>query len=338
MDGMERLQFAALILPSEFAREAKRPEGMSHLSPIAGKSLHEWVIDAALGASVRRVAVVSPTPADALSDDLASRPDDMLISVVSPAANVLATVEAAIEGLGTDFIFRDTSHVLLLSESCPQIRSTDLRRIIDHHVESCASVTTCAGEVEHDHTEPVITRDRHGRVASITDVAVGGGAIACFRAEVLVPALRRSARGSTFQGIAADVASVLGDAGHRVETLDYPGPLEIVRSGASRTTVEATLRQRVIKDWIERGVVMADPAQVTIDATVHLGKGVEVLPGTVIEGRTIVADGARIGPNSHLVDAVIGSSAEVPHSVVRGVEVPPRSVLTPFSVLGPSAD
>ena len=255
-----------------------------------------------------------------------------------PAATAVATIESAIEGLGADFIFRDTSHVLLLSESCPQITSTDLRRIIDHHVTSGASATTCVGEVEHDNTEPVITRDEHGRVASITDVPIGGGSIACFRADVLLAALRRSSRGSGYQAIAADAAAALSNAGHRVETLDYPGRLEIVQSGASRTAVEATLRQRVLMNWIERGVVMADPGQVAIDATVHLGKGVEVLPGTVIEGRTVIADGARIGPNSHLIDAVIGSSADVPHCVVRSVEVPPRAALKPFSVLEPADD
>ena len=81
---------------------------------------------------------------------------------------------------------------------------------------------------------------------------------------------------------------------------------------------------------------MIDPRQVTIDATVTLGQGVEVLPGTVLEGATVVADGAVIGPNSHLVDATIGAGAEVPSAVVIGAEVAPHQRISPFSVLGAS--
>jgi len=335
---MERLQFAALILPSEPMLEAKLLGGAHNLSPIAGKSIHQWVVDAALGASIRRLSVVSSNLTEHARAEFEQRLDDALIKVVAPVSNIAETVAAAIDELGADFTLREATHVLLLPAQCPQITSADLRRVIDHHLASRAAGTICTGEADPSQTEPVIARDEDGRVASIADVPIGGGAIFCFRADVLVPALRRSSGSFDFQGIGADVARVLQDAGHHVETLDYPGRFEMVRSGASRAEVEATLRQRVIHDWIERGVIMADPNQVTIDATAHLGKGVEILPGTVIEGRTIVADGARIGPNTHLVDATIGSSADVGHAVVRNVEVPPRTRLAPFTVLGPTAD
>jgi bifunctional N-acetylglucosamine-1-phosphate-uridyltransferase/glucosamine-1-phosphate-acetyltransferase GlmU-like protein len=47
-----------------------------------------------------------------------------------------------------------------------------------------------------------------------------------------------------------------------------------------------------------------------------------------------VADGAIIGPNTHLIDASIGTAAIVPHSVVYEAEVAAREQVQPFSVLG----
>ena len=80
---------------------------------------------------------------------------------------------------------------------------------------------------------------------------------------------------------------------------------------------------------------MPDRRQVSIGSSVTLGRGVQLLPGSVLEGNTVVADGARIGPNTHLIDATVGSLAQVPHSVVDRNEVPARDELAPFTVMGP---
>ena len=333
MVGMERTQFAALILPDRLAAETKLSDDASHMSPIAGKTPHQWVVDAALGASIRRVAVVSPGLSEATRDAFDRRRDDPVIHVVPPALGIADTVSLAFDHIGPEFTLRDASHLVLMTAACPQVTSADVRKVLDYHLATQAAATLCTGEIDPGFTEPVVSHDEFGRVSSIADVPRGGGAIYCFRADVVVPALRRGNGGPGFQDIGGEVAAVLHEAGHRVETMDYPGRLEMVRSGASRVGVEALLRRRVIAEWTDRGVIMPDPNQVTIDATVHLGKGVTVLPGSVIEGRTVIADGARIGPNTHLIDATIGSEAQIPHCVVRGVEVPPRRTLAPFTVL-----
>lgn len=331
------MQFAALILPTEPWQEAKAATELSLLSPIAGKAFHQWLVDAALGASVRRVAVVSSGLAPETRAAFDGRSDDPVLHIVRPKAASVDTIASAIDQIGTDFTLRDGAHLVLLPSSCPQITSADIRRVVDHHVATKAAATICSGEADTGLAEPVISRDVDGRVSSIIDVPRGGGQILCFRADVLVPAMRRSRGGSDFDSIGVEAANVLRDGGHRVETIEYQGRLEAVRSGPSRVEVEAMLRRRIVMGWIERGVMMSDPAQVSIDASVHLGKGVTILPGSVLEGRTVVADGARIGPNTHLINATVGSAAQVPHSVVEGVEVPPRSSLQPFTVLRPTA-
>ena len=333
MVDMERTQFAALVLPGQPLADAKLAGTSLNALPIAGKTSHEWVVDAAIGASIRRIAVVSPGLSTATKEAFDRRLDDPLIHAVAPAVDLADTVALALDRIASEFTLRDSTHVVLLSDACPQVTSADLRKLLDYHLATQAAATLCTSDIDPRFTEPVVSHDEHGRVSAIADVPRGGGGFYCFRADVLVPALRRAGSGFGFQDIGGAVAGVLHQAGHRVETMDYPGTLEMVRSGASRVGVEAVLRQRVIARWVDRGVIMPDPNQVTIDATSHLGKGVTVMPGSVIEGRSVVADGAHIGPNSHLIDATVGSEARVPHSVIRGTEVPPRATLTPFTVL-----
>ena len=69
---------------------------------------------------------------------------------------------------------------------------------------------------------------------------------------------------------------------------------------------EAVLRGRINRRWMLDGVTMVDPSRTYIDATVVLEPDVRLLPGTILEGRTSIAAGAVIGPDSHLVDVVVG--------------------------------
>jgi bifunctional UDP-N-acetylglucosamine pyrophosphorylase/glucosamine-1-phosphate N-acetyltransferase len=51
---------------------------------------------------------------------------------------------------------------------------------------------------------------------------------------------------------------------------------------------------------------------------------------TVLQGDTIIGAGAVIGPNTHLVDAVIEAGAQVRSSVVSGVVVAAGTIVGPF--------
>ena len=66
-----------------------------------------------------------------------------------------------------------------------------------------------------------------------------------------------------------------------------------------------------------RGRHHGRPRQTYIDATVRLGRDVTLFPGTILQGATVVGDGCEIGPDTRLVDCVVGDGAVVEHTVVR---------------------
>lgn len=337
---MERAQIAALVVSSSPAVNVKLSLGPEvPLAPIAGKSVLGWVVDAVLGASVRRIAVLADEPTAATRNELELRADQAMIELVSPSRDIADSVLFALERLGSDFTLRDSAHVLILPAEAPQIDKSELRTLIASHVDNRAAATllTAAGPLDIDDSEPIVTRDSAGRVTSITDAAAGPAGVLCVNASLLIPALRRVDSPSWRRRVPfSDILRVLEELGHRVNVIERHEVLQTISSAATRTPIEMELHDRVIAGWLDRGTSMPDPRQVTIDATATLGQGVRVLPGTVIEGATVIGDGAIIGPNSHLIDALIGAGAEVPHAVVKNAEVAAREQLAPFSVVGPA--
>jgi bifunctional UDP-N-acetylglucosamine pyrophosphorylase/glucosamine-1-phosphate N-acetyltransferase len=82
---------------------------------------------------------------------------------------------------------------------------------------------------------------------------------------------------------------------------------------------------------------MLDPDRTYIDATVRLGTDVTLFPGTLLQGHTVVGAGAQVGPDTRLVDCVVGEGAVVEHTVARDAEVGAGAVVGPFASLSPGA-
>lgn len=341
MSFMERAQVAALVVSSHPAANIKLPTGPEvPLAPIAGKSVLGWVIDAVLGASVRRIAVLTNEPTSQTRSELAHRTDRAMIEFVAPSRDIAESVFFALERLGSAFTLSETAHLLILPAEAPQIQTTELRALVEAHLASNATATLMAAAetLEIDDHEPIVTRDGSGRVVSIADASAGPTGILCINASVLLPSLRRVGSTSWRRPVPfAEILQVLDGLGHQTRVIERAEALQTISTVATRTPIEIELHDRVIAGWLDRGTAMPDPRQVTIDATATLGQGVRVLPGTVIEGVTVIGDGAVVGPNTHLIDALIGTGAKVPHSVVMNAEVQAREQVPPFSVLGSAA-
>ena len=80
---------------------------------------------------------------------------------------------------------------------------------------------------------------------------------------------------------------------------------------------------------------MVDPGRTYVDAAVHLAPDVTLLPGTMLQGRTVVGRGARLGPNVRLVDCAVGEGAVGRETVGHDAEIGPRSMVGPFAVAAP---
>ena len=101
--------------------------------------------------------------------------------------------------------------------------------------------------------------------------------------------------------------------------------------------VEPVLRERIVKRHIRNGVHIVDPAAVYIDPRVEIGGGVTILPGTILEGHTVIGDGCTVGPQTRIRDCTIGQDTEINASQLYESTVGNQVKIGPFSHIRPNS-
>jgi bifunctional UDP-N-acetylglucosamine pyrophosphorylase/glucosamine-1-phosphate N-acetyltransferase len=81
------------------------------------------------------------------------------------------------------------------------------------------------------------------------------------------------------------------------------------------------------------GVSMVDPANTYIDIDVNLGRESLLLPGTYLQGKTVVGDGCTIGPDVKIVNSTVGAGCQVSFSVIEDSQLPDGTRVGPFTHL-----
>jgi len=77
---------------------------------------------------------------------------------------------------------------------------------------------------------------------------------------------------------------------------------------------------------------------VYVDTTVVVGSDVTLFPGVILQGSTVIGEGSEIGPNSRLVDTVVGAECVVQTTTSRNATIGDRCVVGPYASLAPGAD
>jgi len=100
------------------------------------------------------------------------------------------------------------------------------------------------------------------------------------------------------------------------------------------------MNRRIVENWMLEGVTIIDPDTAWIDVEVQLEPDVTIEPGVQLRGKTTVARGATVGPDSTLTDMTIGEGASVVRShgsetvIGPGANVGPFTFMRPGTVLG----
>jgi bifunctional UDP-N-acetylglucosamine pyrophosphorylase / glucosamine-1-phosphate N-acetyltransferase len=127
---------------------------------------------------------------------------------------------------------------------------------------------------------------------------------------------------------------VLAEMGHRIGIVQAPADeTQGVNDRWQLALAERELRSRTNRRWLLSGVTMLDPRQTFIDVTVRIGRDVTLYPGTMLQGSTIVGDECEVGPDTRLVDCIVGDGATVTHTVGADAEVGQGAVVGPYAHL-----
>jgi len=313
-----------------------------------------YVLDALVDCPVDRAVVVVGHGAERVTKMLQEDGPDLVIDHVEQDVprGTGDAVSVGLTGLDDEADSDlDGGDVLILPGDTPLLRPATVAALVEEHRESGAAATLLSARVDDPTGYGRVVRGRGGDVHAIvehTDADAEQRAIDeintsiyCFRRGVLAPALRRLTPDANAQGeyYLTDVIKVLHDAGYPVGSVvaDDPGEIAGVNDRAQLAAAEGELRRRTAAGWLARGVTMVDPDRTYIDATVELATDVTLFPGTLLQGRTVVGQGTELGPDTRLVDSVVGADCVVEQTVGRDAEVGGGAVVGPFAVLEPGA-
>jgi len=85
------------------------------------------------------------------------------------------------------------------------------------------------------------------------------------------------------------------------------------------------------------GVTFHDPGSSLVDADVEIAPDVVIERGSVLEGKTRIGTGTRIGPYTIVRDSTIGEGCRVEASMVEGATLEDDVRIGPYSHLRPGA-
>jgi bifunctional UDP-N-acetylglucosamine pyrophosphorylase/glucosamine-1-phosphate N-acetyltransferase len=248
-------------------------------------------------------------------------------------------VRTVIETLGAF-----TGTVIVVFSDTPMLRGETLAALAAKHEESGAAVTVLTAQAPDPTGYGRIIRDEAGHVTGIIEQAdaspeqrqiaeVSSGMFA-FDGDLLADAIKRlptsNAAGEEYL---TDVPAILCADGHKIGSAlcaDFD-EVQGVNDQAQLARARRVLNERLLARWMAAGVTIVDPASTWIDVDVTLEPGVQIGPGTQLEGKTFVGAGASIGPGCLLRGATVGPGATVLKSVCEATVIEAGATVGPFS-------
>lgn len=99
------------------------------------------------------------------------------------------------------------------------------------------------------------------------------------------------------------------------------------------------MRDRITKEWMNKGVIFMDTSSIFISSDVTIGKGTVIYPNVHLEGNTKVGRGCTIYPNVRIRNCVIGNGAVIKDStLIEDSFVKERALVGPFAHIRPGSE
>jgi bifunctional UDP-N-acetylglucosamine pyrophosphorylase/glucosamine-1-phosphate N-acetyltransferase len=216
-------------------------------------------------------------------------------------------------------------------------------------VRDGATLAILAGEVGSDNAYGRIVRDARGDVARIVEARLASPAerklpesiLGAYAADLdwLRAAVSRLSPNETGEVFLTDLVAEAARDGNRVAVYNTDDPEEGmgVNNRVELAAAEAAVRRRILERHMLAGVTFRDPDSSQVDADVEIAPDVLVERGTILEGKTRVGAGSRVGPYAVLRDTTVGERCHVENSTLEGATLEDDVTIGPYSHLRPGA-
>jgi bifunctional UDP-N-acetylglucosamine pyrophosphorylase / glucosamine-1-phosphate N-acetyltransferase len=349
VDGQSSLSVVIMAAGEGSRMKSSRPKPLHRL---CGKPMIGHVLDAVIPVGVNRAIVVVGHGAERVMKTLVEEaPVGAALEFVTQHVQrgTGDAVSVALTVFTSDELDADSeADVIVMPGDQPLFRPETIFGLVATHRSTGAAATVLSARVPDPTGLGRIVRDRQGRVRRIVEhrdatdderaIDEINTSVFVFKRSLLAPALRRlSPENSQGEYYLTDVVAVLADAGYTVSShvVVDRAEAEGVNDRVQLARAEAELRRRTNDVLMRQGVTMLDPDQTYVDATVTIGTDVTLFPGVLLQGHTTIGSGCEIGPNTRLVDCIVGEGSSIEASTAHRVVFGARVVVGPYAAFEP---
>lgn len=325
------------------------------LHQLAGRALLQHVVDTAAELQARQVTVISGHGATEVEAALAGNTGatsqfDLNFVRQEPQLGTGHAVQQAVP------VLRDDGVVVVLSGDVPLTQAGTLQQLIAACAGTKLALLTIDfadpngyGRIvrEGDTVKAIVEqKDATPEQRRITEVYSGIMAVpAVLLKQWLTRLDNQNAQGEYYLTdiVKFAVADGLPVVAHKIaDAVQVAG----VNSPVQLAELERAYQQRIALQLMEQGVRLADPARLDVRGHLECGQDVSIDVNCVFEGQVSLGEGARIGANCVIRDAVIGAGAVIhPFTHIEGgkpgskdaIEVGAGALIGPFARLRPGA-
>ncbi|HEY1179191.1 MAG TPA: bifunctional UDP-N-acetylglucosamine diphosphorylase/glucosamine-1-phosphate N-acetyltransferase GlmU [Phytomonospora sp.] len=316
------------------------------LHEILGRSLVGHVLAAAAPLDPAQAVVVVGHGADQVTAHLKQ---------VAPQAKTVLQAEQLGTGHATrvalDALPDAAGTVVVLYGDTPLLQASTLAGLCEAHERGGHAATVLTASVDDPTGLGRILRDEHGAFAAIVEqkdatpeqlaiTEINSGMYAFDAARLRVALKGLTTDNSQGEEYLTQALTLMLDAGHPVGTHTAPDVADTLgcNDREQLAWLRGLMQKRINSALMRTGVTLDDPATTWVDATVRVGADTTVRPNVQLKGATVIGEGAEIGPDSTLVDTVVGAGASVVRAHTLGATVGAKATVGPFAYLRPDAE
>jgi len=304
---------------------------------ICGRPMVQYVIDAAKDATDRVIAVIS----EKMDKNVFS--DVEIVHQKIP----LGTGDAVKKVLNVINDMSDNAYIFIMTGDNPLIKSSDLKELLSFYKERDSDVTLLTALTDNpeglgrvirngdEFVKIVEEKDATGEEKKINEINTG---IYVFTKKYLAQSVGKiTPNNSQKEYYLTDALTIMKQEGANisVKRLGRKLPIYGVNNRKELSIATRILQGEILDKLMFSGVTIVNPETTSIDYSVKIGNDTTILPGVLIQGKTSRGKGCSIGPNTHIIDAVIGNYSTVQFSVVMQSEIGESCTIGPFSYVRP---
>ena len=311
------------------------------LHPVCGKPMVSWVLESVGGLKPQGIKLVVGHQADAVKKNVTG-------------GNISFVEQKKQLGSGHALLQAEQKlkhwhgSVLVMCADTPLIKTETLSVLLNFHrrEQNAATVLTVINENPFGYgriirsplgqVEKIVEeKDASREIKKIKEVNSG---IYCFESPLIWDILKKiKADNAKKEYYLTDAISILNALGKKVGGCSICGTDEVmgVNSRVELARAEAAKRRDILEGFMLAGVTITDPSNTYISSEARIGSDTVILPGTMIEGKSSIGSGCRIGPFTVISDCRLGDSIEARSAYIYGSTIGDGAKIGPFTHIRP---